>query len=189
MKSLTSQVHELLAAQSLQGETLIDATAGNGHDTLYLAQCTGPQGKVYAFDIQATAIEQTELRLTEAGYCNVEYLEKSHAEMLQLLPEELRGEIAAITFNLGYLPGGDKNAITGIDSTQQALTASVQLLKPGGLLTILAYTGHPGGADEADAVFEQMSRLPADDFSFQEKYPVKPKSPRLFIIRKNRHGD
>lgn len=187
MKPLTSQVHDLLAELSLEGQTVIDATAGNGHDTLFLAQCTGPRGKVYAIDIQPDAIQKTTQRLTEAGHKNIEYLTDSHAYLLQLLPEELIGEIAVITFNLGYLPGGNKSATTRIDSTQQAFAASAELLKPSGLLTILAYTGHPGGAQEAAAVHEMASQLPAEEYTFHEQPSgeLKPGSPRLFIIRKS----
>lgn len=187
MKPLTSQVHDLLAAMPLQAETVIDATAGNGYDTLFLAQCTGPQGKVYAFDIQSDAINQTAKRLSEAGHDHGEFFNASHAQMLKLLPPELIGEIAAITFNLGYLPGGDKTITTNVDSTQQAIFAAVKLLKPGGILTILAYTGHPGGIEEANAVQHLTSQLPSNEYSINEQTSsfAKADSPRLFVIRKN----
>lgn len=50
-----------------------------------------------------------------------------------------------VTFNLGYLPGGDKNLITKVDTTLQALQAASNVLQPGGLISIVAYVGHPGG--------------------------------------------
>ena len=48
--------HRLLAQATPAGGTAIDATAGNGHDTLFLAQCVGANGRVYAFDIQPQAL-------------------------------------------------------------------------------------------------------------------------------------
>lgn len=38
------------------GDTVIDATAGNGHDTVFLAQLVGRQGRVWAFDVQSSAL-------------------------------------------------------------------------------------------------------------------------------------
>ncbi len=184
MKPLTQQVHDLFREIPLQGETLVDATAGNGHDTMFLAQCAGPNGNVIAIDIQQEAIDQTARRIAEAGYENVTCIKGSHAEMLHLVPETLIGKVAAITFNLGYLPGGSKAIITQTDTTLRAVEASLQLLKPNGILSILAYTGHPGGQEEADTVFEFASQLPKDNFKFQELSPTPSAadSPRLFVI-------
>jgi len=186
MKPLTKQVHDFLGKTALLGETVIDATAGNGYDTLFLAQCVGSQGKVFAIDIQQEAIDHTNLRLTEAGYNHATCIKGSHAEMLSLLPENLIGEVAAITFNLGYLPGGNKAITTQIESTLLALEASTQLLKPSGFLTILAYTGHPGGREEADSIFEFAKRLPANEFIFHEHSPTPLviNSPRFFAIQR-----
>ncbi len=186
MKPLTEQVHDLLSNTALLGETVIDATAGNGHDTLFLAQCVGPRGKVFAIDIQQQAIDQTNLRLTEAGYNHATCIKGSHAEMVRLLPDNLIGKVAAITFNLGYLPGGNKAITTQIETTLLALEVSVQLLKPGGILTILAYTGHPGGKEEANSIFEFANRLPASNFMFQEHSPTPLviNSPRFFVIQR-----
>lgn len=186
MKPLTEQVHDFLSDIALQGETVIDATAGNGYDTFFLAQCVGSQGKVFAIDIQQEAIDQTNLRLTEAGYNNATCIKGSHSELLSLLPENLIGKVAAITFNLGYLPGGNKAITTQIETTLIAIDASIQLLKPGGILTILAYTGHPGGKEEADSIVDFGNRLSANDFIFHEHSPTPLviNSPRFFVIQK-----
>ncbi len=186
MKPLTEQVHDLLSKKDLVGETVIDATAGNGYDTLFLARCVSPSGTVYAIDIQQIAINQTKSRLTDAGCNNVVYLVGSHAEILSLLPDNLTGKVAAITFNLGYLPGSDKTVTTETESTLIAIETSTCLLKPGGILTILAYTGHPGGKQEADSVEDFANQLPSSDFISQEHSPTPPasNSPRFFVIQK-----
>ena len=60
---MTDIAHLLLAARVQEGDTVIDATAGNGGDTVFLAQRVGDTGRVHAFDIQQLAIENTRKRL------------------------------------------------------------------------------------------------------------------------------
>lgn len=149
----TEIAHIILSRMLREGDHAVDATAGNGHDTLFLAQLVGPDGMVYAFDIQAAAIESARQRLTEAGLgSQVAWHHASHEEIERLVPT---GNIAAVVFNLGYLPGADHNATTRTDSTLAALRAANQCLRPGGILSVLCYPGHPAGAGEARAIEEQ----------------------------------
>lgn len=161
-RPLTRQAHELLAEYLSPGEIAMDATAGNGHDTLFLAHQVGPGGTVHAFDIQAQALAQTRDRLRVAA-CDtpVFYHHCSHAEMLSALPASARGQVSAVTFNLGYLPGADHNTTTRTDSTLAALNQSLTLLRPDGVLSVLAYRGHPGGREEAEAVAAWCARQDA----------------------------
>ena len=46
------------------GETVIDATAGNGYDTLFLAKLVGESGKVFSFDVQQEAIDSKNVSYT-----------------------------------------------------------------------------------------------------------------------------
>ena len=57
---------DILRQAVAPGDTAVDATMGNGHDTLFLCQLVGEGGRVYAFDVQAQAVESTKKRLTEA---------------------------------------------------------------------------------------------------------------------------
>lgn len=169
MKPITQQAHELLATYA-RGSLAIDATAGNGHDTLFLANLVGPTGTVWAFDIQPEALCRTAARLegqqisvqlrlksghpvptTDVSH-RVIAIEADHAEIALSLPPEIRGRVAVIMFNLGYLPGADKECITTTSSTLTALDAAIMLLAPGGVLTVVVYPGHPGGREEAEAV-------------------------------------
>ena len=152
-RPLTQLAHELLATAVHPGDLAVDATAGNGHDTLYLAQRTSPGGSVYTFDVQHRALDATAGKLYAAGLRDSVCLCRTgHQNLLQRVPRDWRGQVAAITFNLGYLPGGDKQITTAAASTLAALQQSLQLLRNGGVLSVLAYRGHPGGAQEADAV-------------------------------------
>jgi hypothetical protein len=161
MTSLTLLAQQTLE-QSLQpGDIAIDATAGNGHDTLFLAQQVSPAGQVHAFDIQSEAIAATR-KLLEQHTCKqvVTLYTSSHDRMLELLPDSCAGSVAAIMFNLGYLPGSDKHLITTAETTLPALDQSIQLLKKRGRLSIMLYPGHPGGQSEAEAVLDWARQLP-----------------------------
>ncbi|WP_046176645.1 tRNA (mnm(5)s(2)U34)-methyltransferase [Domibacillus indicus] len=132
---------------------LVDATAGNGHDTLFLAKLAGDNGHVFAFDVQERAISNTAGRLEEAGLSNrVSLFHAGHEQMQRCIPDDYHGHVSAGIFNLGYLPKGDKSIITKPDTTIEAIRQLFHLLKPGGLIVLVIYHGHEGGADERDAV-------------------------------------
>lgn len=148
-KPLTHIAHEKILDQLKTGDWAIDATAGNGHDTLFLAKQVGENGYVHAFDIQDQAIQTTAQQLKNANLIQrVSLHQVSHAQMANHLPSDWHNKVAVITFNLGYLPNGDKSITTLPDSTIAALEQSLSLLKPGGMLCILAYRGHAGGEAE-----------------------------------------
>ena len=143
---LTEKVHHILTNHLKEGDRAIDATSGNGYDTLFLAGQVGSSGKVIAIDIQDCAIQSTRERLESAGLIDrVRLVSEDHATALEKLIEANREKVAAVTFNLGYLPGSDKSIQTRAESTEQALATSIQLLSPGGYLCVTAYRGHSGG--------------------------------------------
>ncbi|MEK8131000.1 class I SAM-dependent methyltransferase [Paenibacillus filicis] len=159
--SILGFAHQLIEARLKPGEAAIDATAGNGIDTVFLAKQVGADGQVYAFDIQESALESTAERCRREvpGY-GIELLHRSHAELAEAVPAKWHGQIGAVTFNLGYLPGHDHATITLPASTLGALEAAARLLRPGGIITIVVYSGHPGGELEADAVEAWAAGLP-----------------------------
>ncbi|MDX1439180.1 MAG: class I SAM-dependent methyltransferase, partial [Rubricoccaceae bacterium] len=180
MESVLAEAHRLLAAAIKPGDVVVDATTGNGHDTLHLAKCVGPTGLVIGFDVQQKALESTRLRLEEAGCLNqTVLLHAGHETMSDAIPEALerkgRGaneQIAAACFNLGYLPGSDKSLITKPATTRVALRAALKLLRPGGVVTIVAYPGHVGGEKERDAIRKWATELSEEQFEVQ--YRVSP---------------
>lgn len=154
-RRLTEVAHAALAAVLADGARAIDATVGNGHDTLFLASRVGPGGRVIGFDVQPRAIDAAAARLGAAGVGKVVTLHHAgHEQMLTRIPAEWCGTVAAITFNLGYLPGGDKALITRAETTVAALDQGLDLLRPGGLISLLQYRGHAGAMSEVDAVDE-----------------------------------
>lgn len=154
---LTEKVHQILKGHLKPGDYAIDATAGNGHDTLFLAEQVGASGQVIAIDLQACAIESTRQRLTASKVDDrVVLYEGDHASQLESLVEGRSHQIAAVVFNLGYLPGSDRIVQTQPDNTRRALNAAIRLLATGGWLCVIAYRGHPGGTEEARAVEDWM---------------------------------
>ena len=184
---LLEQAHNIISQRLNQGDIAIDATAGNGHDTLFLAQRVGKFGKVYAFDIQQQALDNCYQRLAEQGVeKQVSLIHAGHETVMFNTPEEyhLHG-IQAAMFNLGYLPGGDKNRTTQSSTSLAALQSIIQMLKPGGVITIMAYRGHPGGFDESVAVQQWMEHLNKDCFQISviNAEHDSETSPRLLVLQ------
>lgn len=153
----TTLARTLLRGVIQPGDLVIDATAGNGHDTHFLAECVGPHGSVLAFDIQENAIHATRGRLEQAGLASrVHLYQISHARMAAHAAPE---SVSAVMFNLGYLPGDDHQLTTEAAETLAAIDAATGLLQPGGVLSIVCYPGHPAGAIEAAEVETWLATL------------------------------
>lgn len=166
------------------GETAVDATAGNGHDTCFLAERVGPAGRVLAFDIQPAALEATRARLAAAGLlARVVLVLGSHGGLAERVPP---GGVAAVMFNLGYFPGGDHGVITRPAETLRALAAAQGVLRPGGILTVVCYPGHPGGAEEAAAVVEWAAALDAAAWETAVFRRTDAAKPAPFLVRVGR---
>ncbi|SFL64036.1 Putative rRNA methylase [Paenibacillus sp. 1_12] len=170
MLSIFNYSHKLVEQLVQPGETVVDATAGNGGDTLFLAKLVGNEGTVHAFDIQQQAINATKQRLDQEqpDYSHVRLHLCSHAELESRVPEAAQRRIGAVMFNLGYLPGGDHQAVTAPSATIPALQAAAASLRKGGILTIVLYTGHQGGEEEAAAVRSWAEQLPQKQFQVLE---------------------
>jgi len=152
---------QLLQSQRLKaGDWAVDATVGNGHDTLFLAESVGPSGRVFGFDVQEAALNAAAERVRAFG--TVELFHSGHEHMLDQLPPEAPGRLAAVMFNLGYLPGSDKTVTTQTDTALAGLEQALACLKVGGLVTLVLYFGHPGGAEEAAAMISFAHGLPGD---------------------------
>jgi len=183
---LTDKVHQILTDHLQTGDLAIDATAGNGHDTLFLAEQVGGDGHVIAIDIQESAIESTRQKLrTKEFEDRVTLQQDDHASQLEGLIEPHHEAVATIVFNLGYLPGSDKAVQTNSANTHKALEASIRLLRPGGILCVTAYRGHPGGPEEAKAVEDWMRSKEIYGHTIEcHKPPSSNTPPILWVLRK-----
>ena len=157
----TKFAHDIIHDHVKEGDRVIDATVGNGHDTIFLAELVGPSGHVDGFDIQSEAIESAQLMLQGSSFEQVTLHQVGHEKMAGMV----KSQVQAVMFNLGYLPGGDKQLTTQPETTIVALQTATELLAPGGLITIVVYTGHPGGQEEADAVHAFCCELDTEQFA------------------------
>ena len=157
MKRPLEIAHDFLAQVITPEDIVVDATMGNGHDTLFLAKLAK---QVYAFDIQEQALEKTSQRIQEAGLTNVDLILQGHETVDQYVTE-----VKVAIFNLGYLPSADKSIITQPQTTIEALDKLCQMLVKGGRIAIMIYYGHEGGDIERDSVMDFVSQLPQQEYT------------------------
>jgi len=176
--------HYLLKKEVKVGAVVVDATAGNGHDTKFLANLVGKKGEVYAFDIQQEALDNTADLLeinSLAKQCKL--INSDHAEIDKYIEEDLD----SVIFNLGYLPGGNKEIITKSESTITALKKSLELLKVTGLIILVIYSGHQGGEKEKESILDYSSNLDYKKYNvLNYKFLNQPGPPPEIIAIKKR---
>ncbi|AEG00986.1 tRNA (mnm(5)s(2)U34)-methyltransferase [Methylomonas methanica] len=185
--SLAEIAHDTIGQTLQSGDIVVDATVGNGHDTVFLAENVGRGGKVFGFDVQPQAIQVTRQRIRQLGLdARVTLFHASHADMAQHIPQQFHGCIQAIMFNLGYLPGADKSVITQTQSTLQAVGAACRLLGAQGVITVTAYPGHAGGDEETHYLTHWLQQLDSADYSVETVFSQhhQAHAPRLFVIKK-----
>ncbi|MCF7971533.1 MAG: class I SAM-dependent methyltransferase [Methylococcaceae bacterium] len=176
-----TEAHKTIQGTLSATSITLDATMGNGHDTLFLARHSA---KVYAFDIQQSALDTTYQQLKDHHLADkVKLIHDSHAHMRQHIPAN--EQINVIVFNLGYLPRGNTEIITQTKSTLSALNQSLKILSPSGIISILCYPGHIGGQEEMIAVIDWYEQLDNHQFAITIIHSMQEtaQSPRLFIIK------
>jgi len=169
----------------------VDATVGNGHDTVVLARAIGEEGRVFGFDVQPDALDATRDRLASEGLIDrVTLIEAGHETMERHLPAAAHGTVDAVMFNLGYLPGSDSPLTTTPATTRPALDAALRLLRPGGVATVVVYTGHEGGEEEAAAVDAWAADLSQSRFRALSYRFVNQRNdpPRLVAVERTAAG-
>lgn len=169
MPSHIHTAHALWRAHLKPRDTAIDATCGNGHDALVLAPLVGT---LLCIDKQPEAIEATKKRLGPLPH--VSYQLGSHAELPAISPQ-------LIVYNLGYLPGGDKSITTKTESTLVSIRRALEILAPGGMISITCYPGHPEGARET----EQVECFIKDHLYTAHTKSNNAAAPRLYTVRKD----
>ena len=165
-----------------KGGVAVDFTMGNGHDTLWLSEAMGEDGKVYAFDIQPQALESSR-RLLEAENAPKNYtlILDSHSNVMDYVSEK----ICVGMFNLGFLPGGDKSITTKRETTMVAIRAAIDLLDDDGALLIAVYPGHAEGTIEGELIEEELSKLNRKELCASKfKIVNSPTSPFFFVVER-----
>ena len=156
----------------------VDFTCGNGHDTLALADLATV---VYAFDIQSQAIEATRRRIGERPH--VHLIQDNFVNFRNYITQA----IDLAVFNLGYLPGSDKQIVTHWADVEICLQALLMQLSPDGRVVIVSYPGHEQGNQETESLQELLQRLDATDFrtfSLRHLNGLN-EPPQLYMLERN----
>lgn len=169
----------LLSKAVKSGEIVVDATLGNGHDTVFLAELVGETGRVYGFDVQKEAIAATTSRLAEKRLIERATLfHDGHEKLADLIPEQHHGKVTGAIFNLGYLPGSDKSIVTKPETTIAAIGQLLSIMAPEGIIVLVIYHGHEAGAVERDSLLQfcreldqQMAHVMQYQFINQQNNP------------------
>ncbi|KAK8918460.1 hypothetical protein KSP39_PZI021238 [Platanthera zijinensis] len=190
-RKATEVAHLIWKNIILRGDTVVDATCGNGYDTMALLKLIADgstRGRVYGLDIQKSALENTSYLLRESvdedRWDLVKLSLLCHSRMEDIVPKDI--PVRLIAFNLGYLPGGNKTIITKPHTTMSALQAASRLLMSGGLISVVVYVGHSGGREEFETVLSFASGLSVESWSsFKFETVSRPSGPALvFILKK-----
>lgn len=151
--------HKVVAEVISQGDVVIDATVGNGNDTVFLAGLVGSQGHVFGFDTQQAALDRAREKLINTQLLpRVTLFNAGHEQLSMHVTESIK----ACMFNLGYLPGSEHRVVTQPQTTVSAIRQAMDLLLSKGIISIVVYTGHQGGPEEAAAVAAMIESLPQE---------------------------
>lgn len=172
--------HKFIAQHVKSGDLCIDATAGRGNDTAYLAQLVGESGKVIAFDIQQDALNSTKSLLLSRGLFRQCQLVKDSHSNLDLYAS--KGSVKCITFNFGWLPAGDHSIFTHADTSISAIEKGLEVLTCDGIMSLCIYYGRDCGFAEKDALLEFLPTLNHKDCTvLVHDFVNRPNCPPLFV--------
>jgi tRNA1(Val) A37 N6-methylase TrmN6 len=159
----------------------LDCTAGNGHDTIFLARHSK---HVYGIDIQKQAIETTKARLATESL-EATLILGSHDQLVSYFDSSMSFDI--IVYNLGYLPHSNHEIMTTADTTVSSLRQALEFLSVKGLIVVTLYTGHDGGLIEAKAVEDFVKTLDKHDLTAQQiSFLNRKQSPYIIAMQKIR---
>lgn len=178
VNDISDLAHDIIRNYSKRFDIAVDCTLGNGHDSDFLSRYFK---KVYAFDIQEEAVNRYLSRKKD----NVRVFNVSHTN----IDEVVDRAVDVVMFNLGYLPGSNKEITTLWESTEVAIDKSLKLLNEGGLITIAIYHGHIEGKIEKNGILEKMRNLNPKVYGVMTHcfHNRSEFAPLLVIIEKKHH--
>ncbi|MCA1011030.1 tRNA (mnm(5)s(2)U34)-methyltransferase [Halobacillus halophilus] len=183
LQPILHYAHSLMENVITDGDIAVDATCGNGHDTLFLTGLVGEKGHVYGFDVQEQAITKTEERLKKhLVEERVTLVQDSHSQLTKYISPVHQSQIKGAIFNLGYLPGSDKTIVTKPAETISSIEQLLSFLPQGGMIVLVIYYGHAGGKEEKDALTEYVSSLDQKSFRVLQYGFINQRNTPPFII-------
>lgn len=182
---ITHWCHEIIRSQAKAGSFYIDATMGNGQDTLFLCELAGRTGHVLAFDVQEEAICTTRTLLDKKGVLDRAELILDGHEHMDTYSEENSADV--ICFNFGYLPGGDHKIATMADTSVTAIEKGLRILRPGGMMSLCIYSGGDTGFEEKEAILAYLKKISSREYTvIVNEYYNRENNPPMpvFIFKK-----
>ena len=166
------------------GDIALDMTMGNGNDTVFLANCVGETGHVYAFDIQDDALHNTKQKIIDSGMAraNISLVKDCHSRFDTHIEVADLARVKAVLFNLGYLPGGDHALCTAGDTTVFALEKLLEHLQKSAVIILVCYPGHPEGAVECERVLGFCKNIPTECAKVMRYEVLNSKNPAPFVL-------
>lgn len=181
LNKAVSYQHLVWQEQLKDANVIVDATCGNGNDTLYLLEHSKVGAHIYAIDIQEEAIKNTKKRL---GYKSdrVHFIQGSHDTVLGSIEEDFD----LVVFNLGYLPGEDHRCMTSGDTTVRAIKTVCSKMSVGGIITVIAYPGTAQGMEEKNILELFLQSIPQRKFHCWRTEPMNQvnEPPLLYVVQK-----
>lgn len=157
-----------------------DMTVGAGNDSLYILENTKVE-RLYGFDIQKEAEEKAKKLIGE----DLRFIFNlaSHDQIENYVKENLDLAI----YNLGYLPGGNKEITTQYQSTIKSLEKTLSLLNKEGIVILTIYPGHPAGKVESEELEKFLAKIDPKKYAIMKlSYQNRPKNPPyIIVIQKN----
>jgi len=181
--SLTQLAQKIISEQFDSIEYGVDATCGNGFDTLFLAGLCSEGGMIFSFDIQEEALDKAEKLLADNNITQSVMLVNSGHENMERL---IKPKVDVVMFNLGFLPGSSSKICTKPDTTLRALNSASKTVREGGMITVLCYPGTDEGRIETEEVKGWIAGLDNNAFNVSEHLSEKPNdtTPVLHVLRK-----
>ena len=180
--------HSFWTSLLKEGDHVIDATLGNGHDAHFLAKIVlkGDKGTLFGFDIQETALVNTWKQLAsafnESELKRMILFHENHNQMKRLIKEPIK----LIVYNLGYLPGGDKKLTTFALSTLESIRQGMEMLINGGVISIVCYPGHDEGLNEEKILLDFLKSLLPSAWSVSHfQFENRVNAPSLILVQKS----
>lgn len=152
-KSILNRVNLICEKFIKPGDITVDATCGNGFDTLRLSKLSK---KVFAFDIQKEAIKRTKKILDDNNVCNVTLINDSNENIRKDL-KEYDKKVSLIMFNLGYLPNFNKDVMTNAKTSLKSIKESIKMLNKKGIILVTCYP-HKEDVKESKAIINYLDK-------------------------------
>lgn len=156
-----------------------DMTVGKGNDSKYILENTGVE-RLYGFDIQKESQEAARDLIGEDNRFIF------HLESHEQVDEYIKEGLDLVVYNLGYLPGGDKEITTSHKSTIKSLEKTLKLMRENGLIILTIYPGHPAGKVESEELEKYLDKLDSKKYAVMKlSYQNRPNNPPYIMVIKN----